>query len=79
MGNAYVDSLSYHIDLGSLALVVTDMGNSFKMTEQELSDAFHAPRYIMSVVEARKARGMRLVQSPNNPKEMVLEGPDRSM
>jgi hypothetical protein len=57
-GNAYVDSIEHHDALGKLALVVTDMGNTFRMTIKELEDAFYPPEYVMRIEEARARRGV---------------------
>jgi len=58
MGNAYVDGIESHLRLGEVAVVVTDMGNTFRMTSAELEEAFHSPAYVMRVDEARKRRGI---------------------
>lgn len=46
-GNAYIDSIEPHDSLGQVALVVTDMGNSFLMTSRELEEEFYPPEYVM--------------------------------
>lgn len=56
-GNAYVDAIAPHPSLGTLAVVVTDVGSSFRMTWGELKEAFFPPAYIMRVAEARAKRG----------------------
>lgn len=55
-GNAYVDSIEAHPSLGQLAVVNTDMGNTFRMTATELEDAFYPPAYVMRIDEARQKR-----------------------
>lgn len=57
-GNAYVDGVEPHDTLGQLAIVVTDMGNSFRMTIRELEEAFYPPTYVMRLDEARARRGL---------------------
>lgn len=58
LGNAYVDNLQQHDRLGQLAVVVTDMGNTFRMTIRELEEAFYPPAYVMRIDEARARRGV---------------------
>lgn len=53
-GNAYVDRVEAHDRLGQVAVVVTDMGSTFRMTARELEGAFHPPAYVMKLDEARK-------------------------
>ncbi len=53
LGNAYVDDISHHVQLGPLAHVITDMGSTFRMTLEELAEGFWPPAYIMNVSEAR--------------------------
>ena len=55
-GNAYVDDIVPHAELGQMAVVVTDMGNSFRMTLAELMEAFYPPQYVMHLDEARARR-----------------------
>lgn len=57
-GNAYVDGIERHETLGQLAVVITDMGNRFRMTVGELEEAFYPPVYVMNVHEARGRRGV---------------------
>ena len=57
-GNAYVDRLESHKELGMLAVVVTDMGNSFRMTQRELVYQYYPPEYVMIIDEARRRRGV---------------------
>lgn len=57
-GNAYVDRVEAHDRLGHVAVVITDMGNTFHMTVRELEGAFHPPVYVMKLEDARKHRGM---------------------
>lgn len=57
-GNAYVDGIEEHPKLVKLAVVVTDMRNTFRMTLNELEKTFYPPLYVMDVIEARKARGV---------------------
>lgn len=57
-GNAYVDRIDNHDSLGPLAVVVTDMGNTFRMTPMELNEAFYPPAYVMRLDEARARRGV---------------------
>ncbi len=60
-GNAYVDRTEPHDSLGLVAVVVTDMGNSMRMTLRELEELFHSPAYVMRLDEARARR----VLTPN--------------
>jgi len=57
MGNAVITdfSVAKH-GLGTLAHVVTDMGNTMRMTRSELEECFYPPRYIMKP----EAVGVRL-------------------
>jgi hypothetical protein len=57
-GNAYVDRIEAHSALGQVAVVITDMGNSFRMTLSELEGAFYPPAYVMRIDEARMRRGV---------------------
>lgn len=57
-GNAYVDGIEPHDSFGQVAVVVTDMGNSSRMTIQELEEAFYPPAYVMRLDEARARRGV---------------------
>ena len=66
-GNAYVDRVEHHDSLGQLAVVVTDMGNTFRMTIRELEEAFYPPSYVMRLDEARTRRGVTL-PAPEAPK-----------
>ena len=59
MGNAYVDSLEQHEALGQLALIVTDIGNTSRMTIGELQEVFYPPEYVMRIDEARARRDRR--------------------
>ena len=56
VGNAYVDELVQHDSLGQLAVVVTDIGNTCRMTLDELMEAFYRPEYVMRRAEARARR-----------------------
>lgn len=58
LGNAYVDDIQQHDSLGQLAVVVTDMGNTFRMTIREIEEAFYQPAYVMCLDEARARRGV---------------------
>ena len=66
-GNAYVDDIEQHDALGQLAIVVTDMGNSFRMTIEELAEAFYPPAYVMRLVEVRERRRV----TPSSAKGMA--------
>lgn len=57
-GNAYVDGIEEHDKFGKLAIVVTDMRNIFRMTLNELEEAFYPPLYVMDIEEARVSRGI---------------------
>lgn len=46
-GNAVVTATEKHPLLGQLAVVVTDVGNTIRMTPRELVDAFHEPKWLM--------------------------------
>lgn len=65
-GNAYVDCIVEHPELGKLAVVITDIGNLFRMTLSELQEAFHQPSFVMDVAEARRSRGVKLSQEQEN-------------
>lgn len=70
-GNAYVDQVVQHKDLGTLAVVITDMGNAFRMTQVELEEVFYPPVYVMRINEARTKRGVnahkaKLVEERDN-------------
>lgn len=56
-GNAFVNSLLQHSELGMVAEVVTDSGNKFKLTEAELKELFHVPVYVMKIENARAKFG----------------------
>lgn len=56
MGNAFVYELEEHFALGTVAIVITDMGNEFKMTERELREAFYPPIWLMDCEEAKARR-----------------------
>jgi len=50
-GNAIVEEIS---EDKRFAKVITDAGNSFRLTETELEGMFHPPVWIMNVDEAKK-------------------------
>lgn len=53
-GNAFVNKLRNHDELGQVADVITDAGNKTRMTLAELESAFYPPIYVMNVGEARR-------------------------
>jgi hypothetical protein len=55
-GNAYVDRLEKHRRLGQVAVVITDMGTTMRLTQRELEELFHPPAYVMRIDEARASR-----------------------
>jgi len=74
LGNAYVDGVQQHDKQGWVAVVVTDIGNSFCMTIRELEQAFYPPAYVMRLDEARQRRGV----TPNAKLSRALGAPNET-
>jgi len=53
VGNGFIDDFEV-VDKVLLAKVVTDMGNVFYMTKNELKETFYPPKFIVNLEEFRE-------------------------
>jgi hypothetical protein len=60
MGNAFIYDVINDIYFREFAVVITDMGNSFKMTARELKESYFQPKYIMDRHRAKQERSRGL-------------------